>query len=183
VRVTGYGVDGPAPGFGADPDHRNADNQTLQTHAGPYHSEVFQSSTDIFHEYRADTMGGNSGSPIILNDNLTAIGIHTHGGCPSYYNKGTSFEHNTLENAINSFPGNNVRYVDFVHPVSTANANGNVLRPYKTVTDAVNAVPSGGIVSIVPGSYPKAYGNTFTAGADGKSMRFEVPVGGVTIGY
>ena len=57
------------------------------------------------------------------------------------------------------------------------------MRPYETVTAAVNAIPSGGIVSIVEGGYAKVYGNTFTAGADGKSMLFEAPVGTVTIGY
>ena len=33
VRITGYGVDGPAPNFG-DPPPRNAQNQTQQTHSG-----------------------------------------------------------------------------------------------------------------------------------------------------
>jgi hypothetical protein len=181
VRVTGYGLDNMPAGTGGS---WNSDSQTLQTHSGPYNGETYQGASDSYHSYRVDTMGGNSGSPIILGDNLTAIGIHTNGGCTSSggNNTGTSFENNALENAINSFPGSNVRYVDFVHPGSTPR-NGTAMRPYGTVTDAVNAVPSGGIVSIVEGGYAKAYGNTFTAGADGKSMRFEAPVGTVTIGY
>jgi hypothetical protein len=56
-----------------------------------------------------------------------------------------------------------------------------VFRPHKTVA-AVGAVQSRGIVSIVTGSYTAANGNKFTAGQDGKAMRFEAPVGVVVIG-
>jgi V8-like Glu-specific endopeptidase len=180
VRITGYGLDNMPTGTGGS---WNSDSQTLQTHSGPYNGETYQGTSDSYHSYRADTMGGNSGGPII-RDNFTAIGIHTNGGCTTSggNNTGTSFENNALENAINTFPGINVRYVDFVHTGSTPR-NGTAMRPYGTVTEAVNAVPSGGIVSIVEGGYAKVYGNTFTAGADGKSMLFEAPVGTVTIGY
>ena len=179
VRITGYGLDNIPPGTTGG---YNSDSQTLQTHSGPYYGEVYQGPSDSYHRYEVDTMGGNSGSPII-RDTITAIGIHTDAGCSSSggYNKGTSFENDSLENAINTFPGNNVRYVDNIHPGSTPR-NGTVMRPYETVTEAVNAVPSGGIVSIVRGTYSAAAGNTFIAGADGKAMLFQAPVGSVIIG-
>ena len=43
-------------------------------------------------------------------------------------------------------------------------------------------MPSGGIVSIVAGTYTAAAGNTFTIGDDGKSMTIDAPVGTVNIG-
>jgi hypothetical protein len=43
--------------------------------------------------YRTDTMGGNSGSPIIDEATGYSVGVHTHGGCTSSggNNNGTSF--------------------------------------------------------------------------------------------
>jgi hypothetical protein len=61
--------------------------------------------------------------------------------------------------------------------------DGTVFRPYNTVTEAITGVLNGGIISIVAGSYTEASGNTFTAGADGKSMTIVAPVGTVTIGH
>jgi hypothetical protein len=45
--------------------------------------------------YRADTTGGNSGSPVIHEPTGVAIGIHTHGGCSSTggANNGTASTH------------------------------------------------------------------------------------------
>lgn len=34
-----------------------------------------------FLRYRVDTMGGNSGSPVMIASTQRAIGVHTHGGC------------------------------------------------------------------------------------------------------
>jgi hypothetical protein len=59
--------------------------------------------------------------------------------------------------------------------------NGTIFHPYDTVTEAVAAVASNGVVSIVAGSYTKA-ANTLTIGDDGKPMTIEAPVGSVTIG-
>lgn len=184
IRITGYGVDGPAPDFGKYKNNRNSDSQTLQTHTGTYEGEVDQGASDLYHKYRVDTMDGNSGGPIILNGTWTTIGIHTHGHCTSTggQNEGTSFENDNLENAIELFPGSNVVYADVGHPVSSANENGTVLRPYNTVAEAISAVVSNGIVSIVAGSYSKAAGNTFTIGADGKRVTIVAPVGTVYIG-
>lgn len=182
VRVTGYGVDGPPPNWGYGTSPRNSDNRTLQTHYGPYKGEEYQSASDVYIKYAVDTLNAGSGSPVIVYGTTTTIGIHTDGGCHTDgQNYGTSFENNNLENAIQTFPGSNVVYADVGHPVSYE--DGTVLRPYDTISEAVSAVTSNGRLSIVKGSYSKAAGNTFTAGADGKSFLIEAPVGTVTIGY
>ena len=79
IRITGYGVDGGTA------------NQTQQTHAGPW---VTGSGTTV--QYKADTMGGNSGSPVIHEPTGTAIGVHSHGGCQTSgagQNSGTRANH------------------------------------------------------------------------------------------
>ena len=53
--------------------------------------------------------------------------------------------------------------------------NGTVLRPYDTIADGVSAVPAGGLLSVVEGSYPETL--TIT-----KAMVIRAPVGTVTIG-
>ncbi len=82
IRITGYGVDDSPPGSSGG---RNADNQTQQTNAGP---SAGSSGTTM--RYRADTEGGNSGSPVIDEATGRAVGVHTHGGCSFNSNKGTS---------------------------------------------------------------------------------------------
>lgn len=61
-------------GHGAD---TGVDNFTLQIHAAP--SKARSGNTV---RYRADTRGGNSGSPVVNGSGL-AIGVHSHGGCTS----------------------------------------------------------------------------------------------------
>ncbi|MBN1811336.1 MAG: trypsin-like peptidase domain-containing protein [Anaerolineae bacterium] len=175
VRVTGYGVDFLPPG---STGNLNADSQTEQTHSGVYLGETVQGASDVFIEYTVDTEGGNSGSPVIDTANGLTVGIHTNGGCnpPSQGNTGTGFEHNNLENAIQTFPGPNVEYVDRGHPLIAE--DGSVFRPWDTLLRGVNGASSGGILSIVRGSY----GETLTVGADDKALLFDAPVGTVTIG-
>ncbi len=175
MRITGYGTDNT-------PLSRN---QVQQTHAGPYVNENF-SGANVWHRYQVDTTGGNSGSPIIwttTNPDFT-VGIHTNAGCGNPIgtsaNSGTSFEHNPVENAMQDFPSSNTEYVDLTRYGATE--NGTIYHPFNTVTEAVNAASSGAVISMVEGSYPAASGNSFTAGADGRSMTFEAPVGTVTIG-
>ncbi|WP_378172495.1 T9SS type A sorting domain-containing protein [Aquimarina sp. SS2-1] len=64
IRITGYGTDS------------GIDNQTQQTHTGPLTS--FDTN---FVNYRTDTTGGNSGSPIIDTATGNAVGVHAYGGC------------------------------------------------------------------------------------------------------
>ncbi|ORZ40709.1 hypothetical protein BCR44DRAFT_1423641 [Catenaria anguillulae PL171] len=64
-------------GFGAVYDEARMElSQVQQTHTGTVYKLA-----DAYHvDHRADTEGGNSGSPIILA-NGQALGIHTNGGC------------------------------------------------------------------------------------------------------
>ena len=171
IRVTGFGYDDDPPGttgFG------NADSYTQQTHTGPYVGES-SSGADFWHEHQVDTAGASSGSPIIWNSNGLVIGIHTNAGCGvlSGANAGTSFEHNPLEDAIQDFPGPNTVYVDKVSAAPTE--NGTVFQPYDTVLEAAGAVPAGGIVSIVAGSYDEHI-------TINRAATLMAPVGTVTIG-
>ncbi len=80
IRITGYGT---------DTDNRDR-SQTQQTHVGPRISVTNTTALG----YRTDTTGGNSGSPVVLENTGQAIGVHTHGGCSSTNtgnNSGTAF--------------------------------------------------------------------------------------------
>ena len=99
ITVTGHGVDGPAPDFGRNPQMRNADNQTQQTHSGRVVQNDVQSATQATIRYETDTQGGNSGGPIIASGGgNVAVGIHTFGSCAGNTNRngGTSFRNAAL---------------------------------------------------------------------------------------
>ena len=81
---------------------------------------------------------------------------------------------------MQNFLGPNTIYVDWGD--AGLPANGSVYEPLHTVSTAVGAVADGGIIALVPGSYPRAAGNTFIAGADGKAMTFVAPTGAAVIG-
>ncbi|WP_312518763.1 serine protease [Massilia sp.] len=102
VRITGHGVDGPAPNFGAG-GPRNAQNQTQQTHVRSLTQNTGGPSNGVL-RYDVDTQGGNSGSPVIVEGTNTAIGIHTNGGCSAAggTNAGTSFRNVTTWNAVSA---------------------------------------------------------------------------------
>jgi len=95
-------------------------------------------------------------------------------------NHGTRLHRGPLEAALQNFLGPNTVYVDWAE--AGLPANGSVYEPLHSVSAAVGAVADGGIIALIPGSYPRAAGNTFTAGADGKAMTFVAPVGLVRIG-
>lgn len=165
MRVTGYGSDTGTANF------------TNQTDTGPYVGES-SSGADIWHRYQVDTTGGNSGSPIIWTLNGYTVGIHTNAGCAgdgSGANSGTSFEVDALETAIQNFPGSPTRYVDSVAPYPTGGESGFIFNPFNTVGEGVAAVPAGGRVSIVAGTY--------TEGAQtiNKAVTLEAPVGSAVI--
>jgi hypothetical protein len=119
VRITGYGVDGPAPDFGAG-GARNAQNQTQQTHVGTLSQNTGGATSGVL-RYDTDTQGGNSGSPVIVDGGNIAIGIHTNGGCTPTggTNAGTSFRNAALWAAV---PGQLLSYGD-------AGTPGNVSAP------------------------------------------------------
>ena len=101
VRIIGYGVDGPPPGFGNGV--RNTDSQTQQAHVGALSENTGTASLGVL-RYNNDTQPANSGSPVIVEGGNTAIGIHTNGGCTSTggTNSGTSFRNGALWAAINA---------------------------------------------------------------------------------
>jgi hypothetical protein len=175
VRITGYGVDGPAPGFGNG--LRDETNQTQQTDDGDNEGETVSSASNAFWNYRADTQGGNSGSPIAIDGTDMTLGIHTHGGCStsgSGANAGTSFENDDLEAAIQVYPGANVVYADRDHPITLE--DGTVFRPFDTLFEAVNAAVANDVISVVNGSYD---GETMVID---KPLMFTTPTGAVVIG-
>ncbi len=184
VRVTGYGVDGPAPCFGErrqggcgiptpTPVPRNADSQTQQTAT----AAGFGRSGTIF-SHDVDITGGASGGPVRSVDSRLAVAIHTHGtfdaACTTGHNTGTTFTHTALAAAINNFPGASVRYVDEGYPPWTTE-DGTVFRPFNLVAEGINTVAAGGIVSIVTGDYNEPM-------TINKNVILEAPVGTVLIG-
>lgn len=70
LRITGHGVDY------SDPERHLAQ----QTHTGVMMPQSRWGKKDVLN-YRVDTMGGNSGSSVILEATDEIIGIHSHGGC------------------------------------------------------------------------------------------------------
>ncbi|MCE9619125.1 MAG: dockerin type I repeat-containing protein [Planctomycetes bacterium] len=90
LRITGFGL-----------DIGNA-SQTNQTSTGP-----FTNNPGTTLQYAVDTMGGNSGSPVIVEGQGVAIGIHTHAGCSfgGGANNGTSYSRAGLQAALASPKG------------------------------------------------------------------------------
>ena len=85
IRITGFGTD------------TGTASQTNQTHVGSLVSITASSLS-----YNADTTGGNSGSPVIWENQGVAVGIHTHGGCTTSggSNSGTSWNLAAPRNAL-----------------------------------------------------------------------------------
>ena len=175
VRVSGYGLDNtPVGSTGGE----NAQTRTLQSHTAAYQGQT-QANNGTFHSYQVDTMGANSGSPIIWSNNaLFAIGIHTTGGCTSTggSNFGTGFGHDPLETGVQNFWGPNTVYVDpAAYPnLSPAQRNGTIFRPHSTLTNGANATPAGGNVILTPGTYT---GVTVI----NRTLTIRAPAGTVTI--
>ncbi len=107
VRVTGFGLD---DGW---------ENQTNQTHVGA----IAGVGPGTMISYVADTMGGNSGSPIIRESDGEAVGIHTNGGCDATggSNSGTTFDNPGLAQAIANPQG-----IAALTPPSDLNGDGQV---------------------------------------------------------
>ncbi|MFH1107928.1 MAG: hypothetical protein V1790_01835 [Planctomycetota bacterium] len=193
LRVTGYGLDWVPLGTAGPGAHCcdsngdrvceyicNSANCTQQTATGSCNDCLVGYAI----EHTVDTAPANSGSPIIWESTGLAIGIHTQGGCDSFWsdydNAGTWVVYSPLASAMNGFLGANVWWVDWasVYPVQF----GHVLYAFNRVSAAVAGVPGGATLAIVAGDYPAALGNTFVAGADGKAMTLTAPVGFVRIG-
>ena len=176
IRITGFGRD----------FNDLVRDEVCQTHTGPYIGEFTGNvAADISHEYQVDTEGANSGSPIIWTAQNLVIGIHTNAGCDNPLtadgNSGTSFEHDPLENDLSDYVSTLARFVDANHPLRVAES-GTVFRPNSTVSLGVTGIASGGILSIVPGSYNTAADRALVAGTGNKAMTMVAPVGSVVIG-
>jgi len=75
LRITGYGLDQNEP----------TKNLSQQTNTGELFTvgtgNVWQGRKESRLTHGVDTMGGNSGSTIVIEGTNEIIGIHTHGGC------------------------------------------------------------------------------------------------------
>ena len=128
IRITGYGIDGPPPGFG-NGGPRDSTSQTQQTHVG-----LNAGSSGTTMRYVTDTQGGNSGSPIIDESTGNAVGVHTDGLCFSTggHNSGTSFFNTAFWDAVEQ--GIPVELTTFT---ATVNDN-NVILDWSTSTETNN---------------------------------------------
>ncbi len=163
LESTDYDLMGPnttISGYGADMDPP-WDNLTLQTHTGLYRWEQTPDPDHSYLEYYTDTMGGNSGSPIIEPLDNVGMGIHTNGGCdptdpPENGNKGTSFKSQPVKTALNHYLGYpntslDVKHVDPNHP--SVFDLGEVFAPYYYIQTGVDWVANGGVVLLASGTY------------------------------
>ena len=176
MRVTGYGNDPYPPGTSGG---GNSDAWTQQTAVGR-----FDERDGSTLEYEVDTMGGDSGAPVIRNATGFAVGIHTAGGCDDfisgYENHGTWFGYGPLYDAIDAFNPSNRFWVD--RASQDRFQTGGVLTPFRSVGLAVLNVPSNAEINIIGGNYSAASGNTFIAGQDGKRMTLIGQLGTAVIG-
>lgn len=95
IRISGHGTDSTP---------NSTYNQVQQTHTGP-----LTTNSGTLLQYQVDTTGGNSGSPVIWEEQNVAVGIHTHAGCStsggSGANQGTHSIHPGLQAAMASPKG------------------------------------------------------------------------------
>ncbi len=95
VAVAGYGTDETLQ---TDP---GVNNFVLRTHTG----EIVTASAERV-EYRSDSTGGNSGSPVINEATGKVVAIHTHAGCTlTDGNQGTSTNQLSFREAIADLNG------------------------------------------------------------------------------
>lgn len=107
IRITGHGISSDP----VDPTW----SQALTTNVGE-----FVRNEDGRIGYRADTTGGNSGSPVIFEPTGEAVGIHTHGGCDDDggMNQGTPASFGMLQDALTNPLGVCLAEIDFAFPNS-----------------------------------------------------------------
>jgi len=175
IRVMGFGTDNTPTGSSGG---NNAQHATLQSATGPFVG-AFGGGNDVESRYRVDTEPGNSGSPIEWIQTGYTVGIHTAGGCaddPFTSNVGTSFNNGQLASTLENFAGPNTRYMDQLTP---GGRTGSLFQPWQRLSAAVPAMPDGGTLSIVTGSYTAGDGNAMTIS---KPMKLIAPVGPVVLG-
>ena len=126
IRITGFGADFNDP----------TRNFAQQTHVGP---NAGSSGTTM--RYQTDTEGGNSGSPVIDEATGQAVGVHTHGGCSSGNNSGTSTFHTNFWNALN--PRVSVTLTPSASPVVLPASGGSVTMQLQVTNNKSNPRPVG----------------------------------------
>jgi V8-like Glu-specific endopeptidase len=195
VRVTGFGLDNTPDSGSSTCCQRdsggtcirtgcNSRNRTLQTSAGDFDA-LNSDGTYRYHDYDVDTEPANSGSPIIWEANGFTIGIHTTGGCSDFAsNKGTAFAYGPLATAMDDWLGATVRYADAVSYPGVLVRDGNIFRPYQTLSEAYSLAPDGTTIQMVESTFPKSNaGNIATIGSGStKTITFRASVGRVHIG-
>ena len=141
IRITGYGVDSTP---------NSTYNQVQQTNAGPW---VTSTSTTL--QYRTDTTGGNSGSPVIHDLSGVVIGVHTHGGCGATggQNSGTSRNNVGWANALANPKG---ICEDSCPPASVTFFNGSGVNPSCMTTVTPPVVGAVWDIEVDSGAFPGA---------------------------
>ena len=145
IRITGHGTT-YAP---VDPSFNGAQ----KTHTGP-HSSFNGSALG----YRTDTTGGNSGSPVILENTGKAIGIHTHGGCSTGgegSNSGTGANNIQFQIALANPQGICAPRIDFEFPngrLETIDTLGGSSFQVSVLDAGVTPQPNTGVLHFDDGS-------------------------------
>jgi hypothetical protein len=144
ILVRGFGTDHTPSGCTG---YYNSYSQTLQYDVGSNLGEYFNGSNDVYFEYLVDTQNGSSGSVLQSNGisgvTAHAIGIHTYGGCnpPNTGNKGTSFEADDTEAAMNHYWQSQSVYADRGHHLNST--VGTSVKPCTSIQTALNKANAG----------------------------------------
>ncbi|HEX8466332.1 MAG TPA: trypsin-like serine protease [Allosphingosinicella sp.] len=183
IRVTGFGVDGPPPNYGANGGPKNRFNKTNQTATGAY---IGPGSRAHRLCYVADTNPADSGAPAIVNGSRIAVGIHIAGSraagdCGRSANIATALDQPNLVAAMQRFPGSGYGipgdrtfFVDEESP--SAVVDGTVLSPFTQLSAAAakaNSTDAEALITIAPGSYVD---QPFTISA-GHNITISLPAG------
>lgn len=177
VMVDGYGADETPPGAMG---RENSNSQTEQQSTGA----LLSASNGIL-KYTADTMPGNSGSPVFLPSTMVAVGIHDGGGdCGGTpCNTATSFANGGLVMALEASakqPSFATVWVDAATPGWIGQPSGSVLAPFRNVNEAIQASAGDVALTLVAGQYE---GNGTVLGGNGRTLMLVASAGTAVIGH
>ena len=175
IRITGHGTTSSP----VDPSFNGAQ----KTHTGP-----FATFTDTRLRYRTDTTGGNSGSPVILENDGTAIGIHTHGGCgtgSASANLGTGANNAGFQAALANPLGVCQSQVEFEFPngrPDSVNSSGGTVFRVLIEDNGQNLANGTGMLHVDSGSGYEAF-PMVQIGSDAYDAIFPATPCGVVVNY